>query len=398
MKAIDFIVGNTVSNVTNEIVEQAKSILIAKHLYTVNITPLCHRHNTARLFGSLFKNIPLRQGDSMPYSSYITRLDKTRSYRDIISHKGCKILVMGSLSEQRCEYSITLTVIRTQNNKNVLDSFVRRIEKEVRKSSIYDPSVIAILNGNTFRYATDKSQRTFENVFLPKNKLDELFTAIKGFQDNKDWYSKHIIPYHYGILLYGPPGTGKSSLITALSNKYKVVPHYVSVDDISDLMSCSEGIRCELEDTDGIKLIVIEDIDSCDFLNYTPDIPEESDMKNKNADFCDAYQIKRNRGSLSHFLNIMDGSKCFTNVIWIFTTNHIERIEPSLIRAGRIDKKILIDYVNEETFADFIQYHFNRHIPDEFKIKEGVSFAEVQDDIVEGKNCDNIIEKYRRKD
>lgn len=195
--------------------------------------------------------------------------------------------------------------------------------------------------------------------------------------------------------MYGPPGTGKSSLITALSNKYKVVPHYVSVDDIGDLMSFSEGIRCELEDTDGIKLIVIEDIDSCDFLNYTP---EGSDRKNKDEDFCDAYQIKRNRGSLSHFLNMMDGSKCFTNVIWIFTTNHIERIEPSLIRAGRIDKKILIDYVNEETFADFIQYHFNRHVPDEFKIKVGVSFAEVQDDIVEGKNCDEILEKYRRKD
>ena len=395
MKTIDFIVGNTVSNVTNEIVDQTKCILLSKYLYTKNITLLCQRYNTAQLFSRLFKNIPLKQGFDRPYCSYISSLDRSRIYRDIINYKGCKILVMCDYKDGRCDHSITLTVIRTSYNKKALDSFIRVIEKEVRKSSVYDSSVIAILNGNTFRYADDKSQRTFDDVFIPKHSLNELFTAIKGFKENKSWYDKHIIPYHYGILLYGPPGTGKSSLITALSNKYKVVPHYVSVDDISDLMGCSETIRCELEDTDGIKLIVIEDIDSCDFLNY---IPEEPDKVNRDSDFCDAYQIKRNRGSLSHFLNIMDGSKCFKNVIWVFTTNHIEKLEPSLIRAGRIDKKILIDYANEETFNDFIQYHFDRDIPDGFKIKEGVSFAEVQDDIVEGKSCEEIIEKYRRKD
>ena len=100
---------------------------------------------------------------------------------------------------------------------------------------------------------------------------------------------------------------------------------------------------------------------------------------------------------MSDFLNLMDGTKALNNVIWIFTTNHIEKIEPSLIRPGRIDKKFHIDYANNETFNQFLLYHFNKPVPLGFKVAENVSFAEVQDDVMLGRTYQEVIAKYSVK-
>ena len=90
----------------------------------------------------------------------------------------------------------------------------------------------------------------------------------------------------------------------------------------------------------------------------------------------------------------MDGNACFENVIWIFTTNYIDKLEPSLIRSGRIDRKFLIDYASNETFNQFTQYHFKKSVPSDFEIKDSVSFADVQTDVMSGMSYDDIIKKY----
>lgn len=388
MRLVDYVVGNTVSKISGEVVDQIKTLVLTKNVYTVDITEYCRRYDPS-IFIRLFKNIPVKMKPTESCENYLSLLNN-RTCRDVVDYKGCKILVCTGSIYSGNDMSVTLSVVNRKHYKKVLDKFVEKLERQLRKSEVYNPKRVGWLNGCGFRYYFNKSQRTLDDVFVPKKTLNELYTAISGFKDNKAWYTKHLIPYHFGILLYGPPGTGKSSLITALSNKYQVTPHYVPVSNIRELLSASDQIKRELSETDDIKFVIVEDVDSCEFLSVYEDRSDEDAETGfkwkKESDF--------RQTMFSDFLNMMDGSDSFENVVWIFTTNHLEKLEPSLIRAGRMDIKLLIDYANEETFGDFILYHFNRELPEGFKIRDNISLAEVQNDIIMGLTCGEIIEKY----
>lgn len=53
--------------------------------------------------------------------------------------------------------------------------------------------------------------------------------------------------------------------------------------------------------------------------------------------------------SLSTLLNVLDGLASPEGRVLIMTTNHIERLDPALIRPGRVDTKVKF-ILNSETF------------------------------------------------
>jgi len=52
--------------------------------------------------------------------------------------------------------------------------------------------------------------------------------------------------------------------------------------------------------------------------------------------------------SLSGLLNIIDGSTSAEGGLLIVTSNTPDSLDPALVRGGRIDRKILFDYVSKE--------------------------------------------------
>lgn len=98
---------------------------------------------------------------------------------------------------------------------------------------------------------------------------------------------------------------------------------------------------------------------------------------------------------LASVLNTIDGIGAPTNTIFIFTTNHVEKLDPALIRPGRIDLKLEIKPVCVETFTQFMHKHYGEDvvIPKDLKIKSGISFAELQT-MVMGKKTPEEIIKY----
>lgn len=50
--------------------------------------------------------------------------------------------------------------------------------------------------------------------------------------------------------------------------------------------------------------------------------------------------------SLSDLLNIMDGLLSSDGAICIFTTNHIDKLDSALLRAGRMNKIVEFKYLN----------------------------------------------------
>nr|XP_043630675.1 AAA-ATPase At3g28580-like isoform X2 [Erigeron canadensis] len=191
---------------------------------------------------------------------------------------------------------------------------------------------------------------TFDTLAMdPKKKKDILDDLIK-FSNSKEYYKKVGKSWKRGYLLYGPPGTGKSSMIAAMANflEYDIYDlELTSVQDNSDL-------RRLLISTSSKSIIVIEDIDCS--LDLTGQRMDKKDVENGEArnPIGEKEMDKKKKGSevtLSGLLNFIDGlwSACGSERLIIFTTNHVDKLDPALIRRGRMDKHIELSYCCFET-------------------------------------------------
>jgi chaperone BCS1 len=80
--------------------------------------------------------------------------------------------------------------------------------------------------------------------------------------------------------------------------------------------------------------------------------------------------------------------------ILIATTNHVEKLDPALVRAGRIDLKLEIGFVNNEILKGFIDNFFpeNKLNISEIKLKNNLTIATLQNLILEEKTIEEIVE------
>lgn len=124
--------------------------------------------------------------------------------------------------------------------------------------------------------------------------------------------------------MYGPPETGKSSLIAAMANFLEFDIYDL---ELTEVESNSE-LKTLLMTTTLKSIVVIKDIDcSIDLSNR------------KNSRDGDSI-------TLSGLLNFMDGlwSYCGSEKIFVFTTNHVKKLDPALVRSGRMDMLILMSF------------------------------------------------------
>jgi chaperone BCS1 len=159
-------------------------------------------------------------------------------------------------------------------------------------------------------------ERGIDTVILPEGIKQKLTSDLDNFLEaaTSTWYAKHGIPYKRSYLFYGAPGTGKTSTIAAMAGYTKRNIAYLHVSDpkMTDSM-----LKKALQRVPGKCVVVLEDVDALFSLNRKNlgDIPL----------------------SFSGLLNALDGIGGKDATIFVLTSNHIERLDPALIRPGRID-------------------------------------------------------------
>lgn len=272
--------------------------------------------------------------------------------------------------------------LNTRKHKENMMEFLNRLLKLSDKQAAngWGGNVSFVANEEGYRGClTNYNLRSFDNVFIKEDIKGQLITSLENFKSRRQWFVDNMIPYHFGIMIYGSPGSGKSVLAQAIVKYMHADLHVISGDCIFSLPEIlGREVPLNTASPDSYRVILVDDVD-CGFVN------NKKDDDNKN---------NRENG-LASLLNCLDGMPAPTNCIYIFTTNHIEKLDPALIRPGRIDLKIELNDICDETFAMFCERHFNR--TPNIKIRNGITFAELQCKLIEGYSYEDIIE-YVKED
>ncbi|KAF7809700.1 AAA-ATPase [Senna tora] len=194
-----------------------------------------------------------------------------------------------------------------------------------------------------------KHPATFETLAFEPELKQRILEDIERFLRRKELYKKVGKPWKRGYLLYGPPGTGKSSLVVAMANYLKFDVYNLELARLS----CDSDLMKAMTDMSNRSIVVIEDID-CNKEVHTRD----SDS---------GYVSKPNQGmrkfTLSSLLNYMDGlwSSSGEERIIVFTTNHVEKIDPALLRPGRMDMHINLTFSKGNAFRTLASNYLDIH-------------------------------------
>lgn len=215
-------------------------------------------------------------------------------------------------------------------------------------------------------------KRELDSVLIPAAMRTQLIDTVKKFAADEPWYIRHGIPYQLGILLHGPPGTGKTSLIRALA---AYLDTGLSVIPASKLIGVSEMGDCK-------DIIVIEDVDSN---------KDTGDRLKAKAEIETSISLVKYDGGISEILNALDGIVVSHGRVIIMTTNYIEKLDPALVRPGRVDLNLQLGYVTPEVLGQFVTVFFPEAVLPPGEMCTQTTVAELQNMVMQGKSLDTIL-------
>ncbi|KAJ6536501.1 P-loop containing nucleoside triphosphate hydrolase protein [Mycena vulgaris] len=257
------------------------------------------------------------------------------------------------------------------SDKNVLADLIQCAHQKYLEDGISSVSVHITDNRGDWAKTITKSRRALSTLILPSDIKEMLLADAKEFLESEDWYNTAGIPHRRGYLLYGEPGTGKSSTIHALAGELGLEIYFISL--------ASPGIDDHslgklISDTPSRCILLLEDID-CAFPSREDEEGEDEELilDKDGKPLRQDQNPPRSEVTLSGLLNVLDSVSSEEGRLTFATTNHIENLDPALIRAGRMDVKI------QYKFADSLQIEqvFKRFypLPDETAAGEDVKLG-----------------------
>ncbi|KAK1276275.1 hypothetical protein QJS04_geneDACA004056 [Acorus gramineus] len=193
---------------------------------------------------------------------------------------------------------------------------------------------------------------TFETLALESKVKEDIMSDLTNFVARKEYYRRVGRTWKRGYLLYGPPGTGKTSLIGAIANFLDFDVYDLELTAVAD----NTQLRTLLLSTASKSVIVVEDVDcTVDVMNRSRGLKRTHDEMEEEPVVAASAAVTA--VSLSGILNFLDGlwSTCEGERLMVFTTNHVERLDPALLRPGRMDMHVHMSYCGAEAFRTLMK-------------------------------------------
>lgn len=200
----------------------------------------------------------------------------------------------------------------------------------------------------------DLPARPLDTVILRAGQRETIENDLREFLGAEDTYVRLGIPWHRGYLFHGPPGTGKTSLAKAIAEHFDLDVYYVPLSDLSadtNLINLLSGVEPR-------SVLLLEDIDVVHAA--------------KSRDDAESQGL-----SLSGLLNALDGLATPHGLLTIMTTNDYSVLDPALLRAGRVDRREELAFLDDDQFARLAEMVLGRPIEGDVHIKPLRTHAEV---------------------
>lgn len=244
-----------------------------------------------------------------------------------------------------------------KNDKFLEDVFIPeciKLYKKKLKQNKYQSAIYENID-NKWEEIAKQPEKLRDTIILHNNDKDKLLENVHHFINNEQWYYDHGFPYSLGILLYGSPGCGKTSIIRLISHITKRNTHYLRLSQIKDEKEFNSLMKSvSLENT----ILVLEDIDCVKWVHDRSKKIDEDETEYSIPPNKDNHTIilqtnnenkdKENRMNLEALLSILDGMRTCPGQIVFMTTNHLEKLDPALIREGRMDIKMELKTCDRE--------------------------------------------------
>ncbi|KAJ7624490.1 P-loop containing nucleoside triphosphate hydrolase protein [Roridomyces roridus] len=213
----------------------------------------------------------------------------------------------------------SINVMLHSTDRKVLDEFIEAARVHYTHASISRVTVHLTDNYGSWARAVTKNRRAFSTLILPGGIKETLLEDAREFLASEEWYT-----------------FAGSSTIHALAGELGLEIYFISlaapgIDDYS--------LGRLIRDTPSRCILLLEDID-CAFPSRDEDEDDEPLLDSKGNIIPKEPIPPRSQVTLAGLLNVLDSVASEEGRLTFATTNHIEQLDPALIRPGRMDLKI----------------------------------------------------------
>lgn len=181
---------------------------------------------------------------------------------------------------------------------------------------------------------------------------------LEGRSDLEEFFNEYVIDYYRdrtlyeemeirppnGLLLYGPPGTGKTYAVKQLAKFLEWPVRQIDFGTIGSPYIHQTGLRLrqefELAAQEAPSIIIMDEIDA---------------MGTSRGDLNHHTQVEE----ISELLRMLE-TAAENNILVVATTNRIEAIDPALLRKGRFDYHLQVNYASPKEIKEVLQKELNK--------------------------------------
>ncbi|KAH7039771.1 BCS1 N terminal-domain-containing protein [Microdochium trichocladiopsis] len=247
--------------------------------------------------------------------------------RHIVHYKGAYIAVnrekQSTAKLNTGEPHETLELTTLYSHRHIFEHVFTEARQLALQAHEGKTVVYSVRNFDWVPLGQPRIKRPLHSVVLDKGVKEGIVADVRDFLNRRSWYADRGIPYRRGYLLYGPPGSGKSSFIQALAGE---LDYGVAMVNLSEVGVTDDKLAFLLTKLPERTILLLEDADSA-FVN----------RRRRDEDGYAGGTV-----TFSGLLNALDGLSAGEERIAFLTTNHIERLDPALIRPGRVDLMLRI--------------------------------------------------------
>ncbi|NLM97492.1 MAG: ATP-dependent metallopeptidase FtsH/Yme1/Tma family protein [Halanaerobiaceae bacterium] len=207
------------------------------------------------------------------------------------------------------------------------------------------------------RLSDSEKRVTFDDVANYEEVKEELIEVVE-FLKNPRKFTKMGAKIPKGVLLVGPPGTGKTFLARAVAGEAGVPFFIISGSDFVEMFVGVGASRVRDLFEQGKRnspcIIFIDELDAVG--------------RQRGAGLGGGHDEREQ--TLNQLLVEMDGFETNEGIIVMAATNRPDVLDPALLRPGRFDRQIVVDYPDVKAREGILRIHLrDKPVSDDVDIK-----------------------------